>query len=349
MQTYSHPALGIDIGGTNCKAGLVDEKGNVIDHTAFQINHKAGIDAFLHSLYVSIDRLIDGRNIRRNIFRRNIFRRRIPRLSRRLSQGLSRKVCGIGVLLPGYLKENRTIPSIMVNIPMLENAPFYRLLSERYDVHVALDIDRNGPCMAEYLFCYKNRAFRLMYVTIGTGVGVGLCINGEICRVSGDSIGELGHLTLEPDGYPCVCGNRGCVETIVSIRGIARIADRLGVTERIMPQKAAGGRKNPNGSDALIPEAVYRKALEGDENARRVYREFSRYLGAALVTYANIFSPDLIVIGGGLAGASDLYIDIAQQYLNEHWFERKTKQILVRKTSFGEHAGIVGAASLVLP
>jgi glucokinase len=296
-------AVGCDIGGTNCKIGLIDSSGAVLESLSFPIDHNAGVDFFLHKLSKTIGRLIKNRPVH-----------------------------GIGVLVPGYLKDDRRVPYIMVNIPMLEDAPLHDTLEKRFGLAVALDIDRNGPCLAEYLFHYKDKVSRLMFVTIGTGVGVGLVVNGEISRFCNDSIGELGHVTLEAGGYRCVCGNLGCVETIVSKDGIGRIAHRLGVADRF---------------DTLHPEGLYKMATAGDSVSARVFREFGKYLGASFVTFANTFSPDLIVVGGGLVGASDLYLGIAETYLNEHWFERKTKHIPVRKTAFGYHAGIVGAASLV--
>jgi glucokinase len=304
-------AVGCDVGGTNCKTGLVDSAGNVLEHRSFPADHEAGIEAFLDELFRSIEGLMEGRRVR-----------------------------GIGVLLPGYLRDNRRVPHIMVNIPMLEGVPLHDLLAERFDTQIALDIDRNGPCLAEYLFHYRDRGkiSRLMYVTLGTGVGVGLVIDGEIARFTGDSIGELGHLTLEPDGFDCVCGNRGCVETVVSIRGIPRIAERLGVLDALRKE----------GSDSLQPEEIYHLAAQGNENAVRVFTEFGRLLGASLVTFANTFSPDLIVVGGGLAGGAEFFLETAEQYLNEHWFERSYKRIPLVRSAFGAHAGIVGAAALVL-
>jgi glucokinase len=297
-------AVGCDIGGTNCKVGLVDSSGTVLEGLSFGVDHEAGISIFLETLCDEIGSLVKDRDIK-----------------------------GIGVLLPGYLKKNRSVPYIMVNIPMLEDVPLKQKLEDRFGISVALDIDRNGPCLAEYLFRDGEPVSRLMYVTIGTGVGVGLTVDGKICRICNDSIGELGHVNLEPDGYSCVCGNRGCVETIVSKNGIARIAERLGL-DRFF--------------ETLLPEQLYEAAERGNSDAVRVFHEFGRYLGVSLVAFANIFSPDLIIIGGGLSGASGFYLDIAEKYLNEHWFERETKQIPVRKTAFGEHAGIVGAASLAL-
>lgn len=301
-------AIGCDIGGTNCKTGLVDSTGNILEHRSFPADHEAGIETFLNKLFEMIGGLTKDRQIR-----------------------------GIGVLLPGYLRNNRRVPRIMVNIPMLEGVPLYDLLAERFNTNIVLDIDRNGPCLAEYLFHYREKVSRLMYVTLGTGVGVGLVIDGEIARFTNDSIGELGHLTLEPDGFPCICGNRGCVETVVSIRGIVRIAERLGVLESLKVGSA----------ESLPPDEIYNLALEGDRNTRRVFREFGRLLGASLVTFANTFSPELIVIGGGLSGGAEFFLETAENYLNEHWFERSYHRIPVITSAFGPHAGIVGAAALV--
>jgi glucokinase len=301
-------AVGCDIGGTNCKAGLIDSAGKILDHGSFPVDHEAGIEFFLNNLFALIGELM-----------------------------ADRRVTGIGVLLPGYLRNNRRIPHIMVNIPMLEGVPLHELLAKRYDAKIALDIDRNGPCLAEYLFHYREEVSRLMYVTLGTGVGVGLVIDGAIVRITNDSIGELGHLTLEPDGPPCVCGNRGCVETMVSIRGIIRIAERLGVLESLRGDR----------SETLHPEDVYTMAAQGDRTALDVFVEFGRLLGAALVSYANTFSPDLIVIGGGLSAGAEFFLETAESYLNEHWFERSYRRIPLFTSAFGVHTGIVGAASLV--
>jgi glucokinase len=300
-------AVGIDIGGTNCKTALVDAGGRVLDHHSFAIDQQAGIDPFLDRLYGSVDRVAGA------------------------------VASGIGALLPGYLDAARTVPRIMVNIPMLEGVPLHGHLSARYGLPVALDIDRNGPAWAEHLFNHTD-VKRLMYVTIGTGVGVGMTVSGEILRVCNDSIGELGHLTLEPGGVPCTCGNLGCVETLVSKRGLALIANRLGI-EKLADKPVSSG---------VEPLEVYRSARAGNGPARRVFEQFADYLGAALVTYANTFSPDLIVVGGGIAGAADLFLPKAEAWLNRHWFEKKSKAIRLVRSGFGEHAGVIGAASLVL-
>lgn len=315
MIDNSGTAVGCDIGGTYCKIGLVEASGKVKDRKSFEINHDDGAGPFLSTLFSSIETLISHEKMRPS---------------------------GIGVLLPGYLKKNRKVPYIMVNIPMLEEVPLYDLINERFNIPVKLDIDRNGPCLAEYKFKYRDRVKRLMYVTMGTGVGVGLVVNGRICRVTNDSIGELGHITVDINGPLCVCGNRGCVETYVSKDGIARIANEMGIM--------ALSAMDENGLQlkGLDPKIIYYAAREGNITAINIFKKFGRYLGAALVNYVNTYSPDIVIIGGGLSGASDFYLHETEEYLNNHWFERKNTEIKVRKTVFGSMAGIIGAASLVL-
>ncbi|MCK4803623.1 MAG: ROK family protein [Spirochaetes bacterium] len=315
MIDNSGTAVGCDIGGTYCKIGLVEAPGKVKEQISFIVNHEAGVGPFLSTLLSSIETLISHEKMYPS---------------------------GIGVLLPGYLKNNRKVPYIMVNIPMLEEVPLYDLINKRFNIPVKLDIDRNGPCLAEYKFKYRDRVKRLMYVTLGTGVGVGLVVNGEICRVTNDSIGELGHITIDVNGPLCVCGNRGCVETYVSKDGIARIANEMGILEL--------SAKDENGLQlkGLDPNIIYYAAMAGNKSAMNIFKKFGLYLGAAAVNYANIYSPDMIIIGGGLSGASDFYLQETEEYLNNHWFERKDKKIIVRKTVFGSMAGIIGAASLIL-
>ncbi len=312
MHIVPSPAavIGCDIGGTSCKLGVITPTGRVLDHIAFPVRSSASLETFRANLFDTLDQMAARQPVR-----------------------------GIGALLPGYLRENRTIPHIMVNLRMLEGVPLARWLSDRYGVAVSLDIDRNGPALAESLFHYRHQVSRLLYVTIGTGLGVGLVTNGVICRICHDSIGELGHITLDPGGARCACGNEGCAETLLSRDGIGRIAQRLGL--------CASLRQNETSRE--FPEALYREAASGHPEARRVFVEFGRYLGAALVTFSNTFSPDIIVIGGGLSGASEFFLPTAERYLNEHWIERVTKRIPVRRTNFGAHAGVIGAASLVLP
>jgi len=315
MINNSRYAIGCDIGGTYCKIGLVETSGKVKDQMFFAVDHEAGIELFISNLFSSIEKLI-------------------------LHKG--KNPAGIGILLPGYLKNNRTVPYIMVNIPMLEEIPLYNIIKKRFNIPVALDIDRNGHCLAEYKFEYREKVQRLMYVAIGTGVGVGLVVNGDICRVTNDSIGELGHIALEVDGPVCVCGNRGCIEKFVSKDGIARIANSMGITG------VSAMDKEGFQLEGLDPNIIYYAARAGNKSALKIFKEFGHYLGVALVNYANTYSPDMIIIGGGLSEASDFYLGEAEKYLNNHWFERKNKFIEVRRTVFGPNAGIIGAASLFL-
>ncbi len=260
----------------------------------------------------------------------------------KLLDGIEERLKGIGILLPGYLKEDRSVPYLMVNIPFLEDIRLKELVHSRYGVDIVLDIDRNGTCLAEFRFGKYLSFRRLMYVTIGTGVGVGLLIDGKICRITNDSIGELGHLTLVLDGAECVCGNRGCVEAYVSKSGLKRIARKIGIYS-YFPQES-----EININHEIDHDTLFIAAEKGNENARLIFEEFEHYLVADLVIYANIYSPDIIILGGGITAASEYFLTATQKILDTQWFERKNKRILVKRTQFGLDAGIIGAAALFL-
>ncbi len=302
-------AVGCDAGGSSCKLGLVDPAGQVVGRIGFACAALARADEFLLPLYDAIDGLAGGRAI-----------------------------CGIGVLLPGYLDERRSVPRLLINLRALEGVPVRGLLEERYRTRVELDIDRNGHALAEYWHGDPRKAQRLLHVAIGTGVGVGLVVDGEICRLTNDSVGELGHICLDPSGERCACGGSGCVETLVSRDGIGRIAKKLGLCEDLLAEHGP----------VEFPRELYLAARSGDSRAVAVFAEFGRLLGIALVSYANVFSPDRIVIGGGLSGAAEFFLPAAGRWLNAHWFDHSDKQIVLRKTAVGADAGVIGAATLVL-
>ncbi len=160
-----------------------------------------------------------------------------------------------------------------------------------------------------------------------------MCVDGEILRVTNDSIGELGHLPIFQDGWPCSCGSTGCIETKVSIGGLIRI----------YREKADADK---SGED-LTPRDVYDAAKRAEPAAAATFSEFAEHLGTALVALANIYSPDIIVVGGGLSNAGDLFLDRAQEILNERYIERREKQIPVVVSKFGADTGVIGAGYIV--
>ncbi len=295
--------LGCEIVGSSCKIGVTNLSATLREHTAFNTPKPTDLRILKRRLFDKFDSLSSCYRIR-----------------------------GLGLLLPGYLGANRTVPDILVNLPMLEAVPLANWLSRRYIVPVAIDIDRNGPALAECIF---GRGFsRSLYVTIGTGLGVGFVTGGAICRVCRDYLRKLGHMTLHPGGIVCAYRNLGCAETLFSIDGIRSVPRKIGLGAFLLGRSAVG-----------FPKALYLDAVCGSSESRQIFEKFRRYLGVALVAWANAYSPDDIVIGGGLSAAADYFLPSAERSFREHWIEHTTRTIMLRRTCFGEHAGVIGAVS----
>lgn len=158
---------------------------------------------------------------------------------------------------------------------------------------------------------------------------------GVICRVSTGYLGELGHMTLHPGGIFCAFGNLAWAETLFSIDGITSVPRKIGLGAFLLGRSAVG-----------FPKALYLDAVFGSSESRQIFEKFRRYLGVLLVAWANAYSPDDIVIGGGLSAAADYFLPSVERFFREHWIEHSTRTLMARRTRFGEHPSVIGAASL---
>jgi predicted NBD/HSP70 family sugar kinase len=193
-------------------------------------------------------------------------------------------VLGVGVSLPGHVARDDEVPLFAAATPPLDT-PLHDRLAQVLGVPVAMDNPLKAAALAELWFGAGVEARHLVSVTVGTGVGAGVVLHGEVLRGASDSAGEWGHTTLVLDGEPCRCGARGCVEAYVGAPAILR------------RWTAAGGR--PDASDELAGIAALAQAVrDGDPAAARVVAETGRYLGAGLANLVNMLNPDTIVLGG---------------------------------------------------
>jgi glucokinase len=170
----------------------------------------------------------------------------------------------------------------------------------------------------------------MVLVTLGTGVGGGLVLGGELWRGADGMAGEIGHLTIDPAGRTCRCGNAGCLETYASATGIV---DRY---------RQLAGLEQSVGADG-----VHGRALEGDANARQTFREAGRALGLAFATLVNLLNPERIVVGGGVLPAWDLFMPAAEQELRRRAFAAPVSRVRLAAAALGDLAGVTGAAGLL--
>jgi predicted NBD/HSP70 family sugar kinase len=209
----------------------------------------------------------------------------------------------------------------------LEGVPLHERLAERFDLPIELEVDSNAACMAEYYFGSGQQSRRFLCVTAGTGLGVGMAIEGQPLRFAYGCLGDIGHIIVQPEGPLCSCGGRGCAEIMVSAPALAeRFAYRSAIRSTVSLRD------------------VVEAAQARDSIAITVLKEAGEWLGIAIASMANILFPDHIVIAGGLSAAGDYVLEPAERVF------RETASILARSnTSFavaalGPSATLLGAA-----
>src|SRR5262245_28288677 len=301
--------LGIDIGGSSIKAGLVNESGVV------QETRRAVTDANRLSDLVStlLKLVFDFRN-----------------------SGAAIDAIGIGVA--GLLSHPMRVMHTSPNIPCLHEVNLDTLLADKFGVPVIIDNDAKAGAYAEWACGGGRGSQHLAYITLGTGMGCGIIVSTKIFRGASGFAGELGHTTIEPDGRPCACGSRGCLETRVSATGIvATAAGRL--------------REYPTSSlrpfrDSLTAENIYQAAMQGDALARSVFEETGRFLGIACANLINLLNPQTIVVGGGVMASGDLLLGPARAEVRKRAFGPAALNCPIVQSQLWPDAGLIGAALL---
>jgi len=247
----------------------------------------------------------------------------------------------VGMGIPATIDHDKGVAISAVNLP-LEDVPIRDLVGERTGLPVFVDNDATVAALAEHLYGAARGAENAVMLTIGTGIGGGLILGGEIYRGSTGAGAELGHTVIDLDGPPCQgnCPGRGCVETLASGTAIGREGRQA--AERA-PDSALG--KLQAEGRTIDGKAVTEAALAGDATARGVFDLVGSRLGVALTSFANIFEPEVFVIGGGVIAAGDLLLDPARRELEARALP-PMKRIPVIPAELGSDAGMIGAAAM---
>jgi glucokinase len=247
----------------------------------------------------------------------------------------------IGMGIPATIDHEKGLAVSAVNLP-IENLPIRDLMLERTGLPTFVDNDANVAALAEHLFGAARGARNAVMLTIGTGIGGGLILGGEIYRGSSGAGAELGHVAIEIDGPRCQgnCPNRGCIETLASGTAIGREGRAVAESE---PDSALG--KLLAAGEEVDGKAVTEAAQAGDEAAIGVFDLVGSRLGVALTSFANIFEPEVIVIGGGVIAAGELLLDPARRELQARAL-RPMNATPVVAAELGEDAGMIGAAAM---
>lgn len=300
--------VGVDFGGTNIKIGLVSDAGRVALVRILATRAHRCPQAFVEGVSRVVEELAQQAAVRPSQLR------------------------GVGVGAPGLVNGARGLIHTLVNVPGWREVPLGRQLARRLRCRCVVDNDVNCVALGEWRFGAARGARALVCLTLGTGVGGGLVLNGQLYRGVTGAAGELGHMVIDPDGPRCGCGSRGCLEAHVGSAAIGRLA-------RQKRFRQAGGR--------LTPELMARAARAGDAVARQVWRSVGCSLGIGVGSLINVFNPDRVVIGGGVSNAWSLFAPTMMRTIRAQAMTIPARAARVVRARLGDRAGILGAAVLV--
>ena len=253
------------------------------------------------------------------------------------SQGTVR---GIGVASPGPLDPYRGVILATPNIPQWRDFPLRAYLEERFGVPVVVDNDANAAAVAEWRYGAGRGHHHLLYLTISTGIGGGVIVADRLLRGAAGLAGELGHLTVLPDGPLCGCGQRGHLEALASGPAIARAAEAE--LDRGTPSSLADLPR------PLTAAQVAQAAQAGDALARAVFQRAAHFLGRAIADYLHIFNPTIVVLGGGVVQAGAVLLEPLEEALRQGVMTPAYLQNLTLTTAqLGDDVGLLGALALL--
>ncbi len=308
--------IGVDMGGTRLLAGAIDTELSV--HRRLQ-RSVSGLDqaALLDAVAAAV---------------------------REVRDRAGGEVEAIGLGIPSLMDRRRGRSVISVHLP-LDDLPVADVMAERLGLPVFVDNNANLATLAEHRAGAAQAAAHVLMLTLGSGIGGGLILDGELYRGAVGAAGELGHVTVDPAGPPChgKCPNRGCLESLCSGTALAREAAYLA---REHPDSGLG-RALAEGRP-LVGQLVTELAHDGDQVAGIAIERVGRWLGIGLASLVNIFNPEVVVIGGGVIGAGELLLAPARAELARRALPPSRDEVRVVGAHFGIEAGMIGAAMYAL-
>ncbi len=310
--------LGIDLGGTTIKFGILTLEGEVQEKWAIDTNT-----------------LEDGKHIVPDI---------VESIKHRLNlYGLTKDdFAGIGMGSPGAVdRENKTVTGAF-NLNWAHTEEVGSVIERELGIPFAIDNDANVAALGERWTGAGANNPDVVFVTLGTGVGGGIIADGRLLHGIAGGAGEIGHVTVEPNGYMCTCGKKGCLEQYASATGVVHVA-------RDMAEEFSGASKLKqllDNGEEISSKITFDLAKEGDVLAKRVVDRVSYYLGLALANVGNTMNPSSIIIGGGVSAAGDFLLDQVISYFNQFTFPTIRDTTALKLAVLGNDAGVIGAGSL---
>lgn len=300
MSVYS---IGVDLGGTNLRAAAIDRDGNILERVAHRADFGRGPNCVVNHVVNCINRL----------------RSRVGEAS----------LQGVGIGVPGFIDIEAGIVVGAANLPGFDQFPVRDQIQECLGIPITLENDANAAALGEMWMGAGKDVKDLILLTLGTGIGGGIIVDGKVLHGFSGMAGELGHMTVYPDGNPCGCGNCGCLEKHASATAIVAMARMMHL-----------GNRDITAAD------VHRFALEGNERAKLIFESMGRALGIALANVINLFNFPLYLLSGGPLPAWDMFAPAMFAEVKRRSFTFLRTGTRIEQAVLGSDAGLYGAAYL---
>lgn len=320
-------AIGVDLGGTNLRIAAVNENGTLLEKTTLGTEVARGRDVVLDSMTAAIQALA-------------------------AKHSRDGKLLGIGIGIPGIIDMATGLLRESPNLPGWSDYPVGSEIERRLGMPVVLENDANVAALGEKWQGGAREYDDMCMLTLGTGVGGGLVLNGKVWHGMNGMAGEVGHITVEPDGFLCGCGNRGCIECYASATAVVRMA-----REMIASGEAPELARAAEGHDAeFSSKFVFNLAMQGDRAAQKIFERVGRTLGVCIADIINMLNLPIVLLGGGVSHGWEAFAPAMFAELRQRSFvyaatapeadSRQPRRTMVTRALLGGDAGLYGAARL---
>ncbi len=312
--------VGIDLGGTNVDVGVVDKAGKMIARHARPLGKPTTRKEVVEAIYLATEETLQRAGMKKE------------------------SIHAIGIATPGVLDIARGVVVTAANLPEWKDVPLRDLIKKRFEAPTVLENDANAAAYGEFWVGAGKDVRSMIMLTLGTGIGGGIVIDGKLWHGWKDAAGELGHFTIDYKGRQCACGNIGCLEAYASAESTVR---------RFLESARSGKETNLKRAVEEKPESVtcrmlYEEALKGDALCRQTLEETGFFLGVGIVTILHFMNPEMVVLTGGMIGAGPMIMDPLKKVVEERALSRSREDVQLVFARLGTDAGVIGAAGCAL-
>lgn len=310
--------IGVDLGGTNIKAGAVDDQGRILLQNTRPTLVDRGVEPIIHDIIQQIEELIED------------------------TKTTIEQIQSIGIGVPGLVEAGSGRVIYVTNL-FWRDVPLGERLKEHFKRPVYVDNDATVAALAEKIAGSTMGIQNAVTITLGTGVGGGMIVNNQVYRGQHGWGSEIGHMVVGENFYNCNCGQEGCLETFVSATAIIKYARKRieeGFVDTLILEKAGGDLEK------IQAKTVFDAARQGDPLGLEVFQRFIKYLSLGIVNLYNILDPERIVIGGGISKAGDFILAPLREEVQKRTFSKEVAYGDIVIAELGNEAGIIGAAFL---